>query len=230
MSAFHPIAVSRLASPDAQKKTIRQRAQRQRLRGAGQTRIRMSMNSRPSNQCRPWLLGILAGAVSMNLAFLSREEFPEPPAEPTEVPQFVLEPLNYNGILGGYRSDEPLPFYDGRSWTVGGASVGQLREYILDTSLWDGPHTFGKIMVFELPPTGSNEDVRRSIEALSAHGICRIAVFDRSAPVEQQGLATAVQVRSFVDRIGQSRRCYDMINGGTWTITQAGPFLKYLQS
>jgi hypothetical protein len=157
---------------------------------------------------RKVLLAILAVAVLANAAFLLLPRG-------TEASQFVLEPLNANGTLGGGRPSTPLPIFEGNVWSVGGKPVDRLTDYLLDTDEWNVPHTFGKVMLIELPDDAGGEIFHRSIASLAEHGICRVAVFQKTAPVTEQGLATAVRVRQYRDASGRSRACVDRVNGET---------------
>ena len=169
------------------------------------------MKVRLFSRRRKALLCILAVALLANAAYFCLAMRPQSQGNPPELPKYVLEPLNANGTLVGERHSDPLPIYDGETWSVGGRTVTKLDDYLLNTNEWDAPHTFGTIIQIELAGNGTSEDFRRSIEALAAQGICRIAVFDRSAPVAQQGLETAVRVRSFRDESGISHNCVDRV-------------------
>jgi hypothetical protein len=164
------------------------------------------MRLRTASKRRKVLVSLLTVAVLGNVAFFLR---PQRPA----TSQFVLEPLNANGTLGGDRPSRPLPVFNGVSWSIEGKPLHQLTDYLLDTDEWEVPHTFGKVMLIELPDKAGSEVFHRAIASLAEHGICRVAVFQKAAQVTEQGLATAVRVRSFVDAEGHSRECIDRVNG-----------------
>lgn len=157
---------------------------------------------------RKALLAVAASAVVANLVLFIFSQ------EPERV-QFVLEPLNANGTLGGDRVVRPLPSFNGKAWSAGGQPVNRLADFLLDTYKWDAPHSSGKIMLITLPDNAGSEAFRLSVSSLAEEGICQVAVFQSGAPVSAQGLATAVRVRRYLDASGQPHKCIDRVNGET---------------
>jgi hypothetical protein len=166
------------------------------------------MGPRKFSTRRKMLLSILVCALLANFAalfFIQR----------TEKFDFVLEPLNTNGTLGGGSYPGPLPVFDGSNWSIDGEPVSTLTVHLLDTDKWERFHTVGKVMLIEIPDNAGSDSFHRAIASLAEQGICQVAVFDRSAPKIEQGLATAVLVRQYRDAKGESRVCIDRVNGGT---------------
>jgi hypothetical protein len=176
------------------------------LRRGGGSRKSDSMEPRRVSKRRALLLGVLAVAVLANVAFALLPQR-------TETSQFVLEPLNTNGTWGGDRPSRPLPTFDGSAWSSDGKPVARLTDYLLNTDEWEVPHTFGKIMLIELPDNAGSDVFHLSIASLAENGICRVAVFQKGVPVTEQGLASAVRVRQYLDARGRSRECIDRVNG-----------------